>query len=47
MAPGAENPWLDTVAAVGGTSGEVSLAVAIDDLSGARMLRAPVLAEVD
>ena len=43
----AEYPWSDAVAAASGTLGEVSLAVAADDSSGACILHAPVFAEVD
>ena len=47
VAPVARNPWQDAVAAASGISGEVSFAVAADDLCGACMLHAPVFWEVD
>jgi hypothetical protein len=43
--PGRQNPWLDAVAAVGGISGEVSLAVAADDEVGTCILHVPVFLE--
>jgi hypothetical protein len=43
---GRHNPWLDTVAAVNGISGEVSFAAAAGDLSGACMMHASVFLEV-